>query len=85
MDYIQEDVGLMTTELHKWEDECRKYESIVDQERRKSREILHNLHREQSEVEDQINEQVTKISSLKASIARNDEKIQQLLKLIATA
>lgn len=85
MDYIQEDVGLMTTELHKWEDECRKYESIVEQERRKSREILHNLHREQSDVEDQINEQVTKVSSLKASIARNDEKIQQLLKLIATA
>lgn len=24
MDFIQEDVGLMTTELHKWEDECRR-------------------------------------------------------------
>lgn len=24
MDYIQEDVGLMTAELHKWEDECRR-------------------------------------------------------------
>jgi hypothetical protein len=25
MDYIQEDVSLMTAELHRWEEECRKY------------------------------------------------------------
>jgi hypothetical protein len=25
MDYVQEDVGIMTTELHRWEEECRKY------------------------------------------------------------
>ena len=24
MDYIQEDVALMTAELHRWEEECRK-------------------------------------------------------------
>ena len=24
MDYIQEDVSLMTAELHRWEEECRK-------------------------------------------------------------
>lgn len=24
MDFIQEDVGLMSAELHKWEEECRK-------------------------------------------------------------
>lgn len=24
MDYIQEDISLMTSELHKWEEECRK-------------------------------------------------------------
>ena len=28
MDYIQEDVGLMTAELHKWEDECRRFEIV---------------------------------------------------------
>jgi hypothetical protein len=25
MDFIQEDISLMTSELHKWEEECRKY------------------------------------------------------------
>lgn len=24
MDYIQEDIGVMTLELHRWEEECRK-------------------------------------------------------------
>lgn len=24
MDYIQEDIGIMTLELHRWEEECRK-------------------------------------------------------------
>lgn len=85
MDYIQEDIGLMTLELHKWEEESRKYEADVDIERRKSRELLHPLYVEQADVEDQINEQVGKISSMKASIAKNNDRIQQILKLIATA
>ena len=25
MDFIQEDISLMTTELHRWEEECRRY------------------------------------------------------------
>jgi hypothetical protein len=29
MDYIQEDVGTMAIELHRWEDECRKYDNIL--------------------------------------------------------
>jgi hypothetical protein len=33
----------------------------------------------------QIIEQIAKISSKKAALARNDEKIAQVLKLIATA
>jgi len=28
MDFIQEDIGMMTNELKKWEEECRKYVSI---------------------------------------------------------
>lgn len=24
MDYVQEDISLMTAELHRWEEECRK-------------------------------------------------------------
>jgi hypothetical protein len=27
MDYVQEDVGFMTAELHRWEEECQKYDA----------------------------------------------------------
>jgi hypothetical protein len=32
-----------------------------------------------------INEKIARISSVKASIAKNDDRIQQMLKLLATA
>ena len=85
MDYIQEDISLMTAELHKWEEECRKHESELDGERRKTREVLHSLAVEKAEVDLVITEQIAKISSLKANIAKNDDSIQQILKLIVTA
>jgi len=54
MDYIQEDVGLMTAELHKWEDECRKYEAAVEVERQKTNEALKPLQVELADLEDQV-------------------------------
>ena len=85
MDYIQEDIGMMTAELHKWEDDCRKYESEVEIEIRKSQETLHPLRMEQHDLNDQITEQIARISSIKAQIARNDDRIQQILKLVVNS
>ena len=85
MDYIQEDIGMMTAELHKWEDDCRKYEAEVEVEIRRSHETLHPLRMEQHDLDDQISEQIAKISSVKAQIARNDERIQQILKLVVNS
>ena len=85
LDYLQEDVGLMTIELRKWEDECRKYEGRVEIEREKSEENLHPMKAELAELEEQMNEKITRISSTKASIARNEERILQLFKLVASS
>ena len=85
MDYIQEDVSIMTTELHRWEEECRKYEIEVESQRKKTEEILTPLQRELDDVELQIQEQQLKVSVAKASIAKNESRIQQILRLIATA
>jgi cell division protein ZapA (FtsZ GTPase activity inhibitor) len=54
MDYVQEDIGLMTTELHKWEEECRKYEAEMETEKRKSREMLQPLQAELAALEEQV-------------------------------
>ncbi|KAJ1411205.1 microtubule-binding protein MIP-T3-domain-containing protein [Ochromonadaceae sp. CCMP2298] len=85
MDYILEDISLMTAELHRWEEECRKYEAEYEESKRKTKEALHPLKLELAEIDDQIFEAIAKVSSAKAACARDDEKIQQILKLSATA
>eukprot|EP01038_Epipyxis_sp_PR26KG_P008130 gene8130-11008_t len=85
MDYIQEDIKMMSDELRKWEEECTRYEAEYEDAKRKTKEVLQPLKQELREIENQIIEQISKISSTKANNARNDEKIQSILKLIATA
>ena len=85
MDYIQEDVSIMTTELHRWEEDCRKYEIEVEAQKKKTEEILNPLQRELDDVELQIQEQQLKVSVTKATIAKNESRIQQILRLTATA
>jgi TRAF3-interacting protein 1 len=85
MDYIQEDVSIMTTELHRWEEDCRKYEIEVETQKKKTEEILNPLQRELDEVHLQIQEQQLKVSVTKATIAKNEARIQQILRLTATA
>lgn len=85
MDYVQEDISLMTAELQRWEEECRRFEGEVDGEKRKSRDGLQPLQVELAELEEQLLEQHARISSTKAAIARNDERIQQILKIVATS
>lgn len=43
MDCVQEDISLMTGELHKWGEECRKYEGEMEVQRKKSAELLRPL------------------------------------------
>lgn len=85
MDYIQEDVSIMTTELHRWEEDCRKYEIEVETQKKRTEEILNPLQRELDEVQLQIEEQQLKVSVTKATIAKNESRIQQILRLTATA
>lgn len=85
MDYVQEDLSLMTSEQHRWVEECRRYEVEMEVEKKKSSDALRPFQIELAELEEQLHEQKAKISSTKASIARNDERIQQILKLVATS
>ena len=84
MDYIQEDVGMMTGELQKWEEECRKYEMEWEQEKLTTEKILLPLQNELNDLEEQVKEVMLRVSATKANIAKNDNRVQQQLKLIAT-
>jgi len=85
LDFLQEDVGLMTSELRRWEDEARKFDVRVETERQRSEEKLHPLQAELVALDEQIAEQIGKISSTKANIARNEDRIVQLLKLMSSS
>jgi hypothetical protein len=134
MDYIQEDVAMMTSELRRWEEECRMYEGKYEESKKTTKEVgdarvllcifsplftlcyamyvlcisgkcfdlnvnsstnnKQHKHKQQviqplqmalKEVEDDIRTVLAKISSTKASNARNDDLIYQQLKLIANA
>ena len=54
LDFIQEDVSLMSGELHKWEEECRRYEAEYDEARKKTKEKLIPLRNELDELNDQV-------------------------------
>lgn len=85
MDFIQEDISLMNNELKKWEEESRKYEAQLEVEKARSEEDIKPLQNELTELEEQIKDEMSKISSMKASIARNENSIQQILKTIVMA
>lgn len=63
---------------------CCRDESLLAMEKLKTKEMLQPLLSELSELEDQIKDQAAKISSIKSSIAKNDDNIQKALKLIAS-
>lgn len=65
MDFIQEDISLMTAELHKWEEECTRYDALYEEAKRKTKEAVHPLKLELADLEDQIAECMAKISSAK--------------------
>lgn len=85
LDFIQEDISLMNAELHKWEEECRRYEVEYEDAKRKTKEKLHPLRSELADLEDQIAEQLAVIAASKASNFKLEDKIQSTLKMIATA
>eukprot|EP01035_Chromulina_nebulosa_P019423 gene19423-25301_t len=84
-DIEREDVGLMAIELRKWEDEFRKYEDLLAAETLKTRDALQPLQSELADIEEQIGDHIAKISSMKATIARNDENIQKVLRIVANS
>ena len=54
MDFIQEDVGVMTSEMRKWEEDCVRYETRLEEERQRTQSILKPLNSELLEITEQV-------------------------------
>jgi YbbR domain-containing protein len=57
----------------------------VEKQKKQTKDMLVPLQVELAELEEQIREQKMQVSVTKASIAKNETKIQQILRLTATA
>ena len=55
MDFIQEDVGVMTSEMRKWEEDCVRYETRLEEERQRTQSILKPLNAELLDITEQVN------------------------------
>lgn len=62
-----------------------RYEAELEVQKRATGDILGPLERQLHELEEEIKEEQLKITATKASIAKNESRIQQILRLVATA
>ncbi|EEY62067.1 TRAF3-interacting protein, putative [Phytophthora infestans T30-4] len=85
VEFVHEDLDAMSKELEFWRKEyARKRDALADEQKR-TEEALQPLQIQLREVEEQVKEQLHKINTLKAAIAKNEEKTQQLLRMVVSA
>lgn len=85
IEFVHEDLDAMSKELEFWRKEyARKRDALAD-EQKHTEEALQPLQVQLREVEEQVKEQLHKINTLKAVIAKNEEKTQQLLRMVVSA
>lgn len=85
LEYVYEDMEAMNRELESWRMEYRKRCDVYEDEKKKSDEALLPLENQYIEMEELNKEQSQKIHSMKASIAKNDARIQQLLRMVVSS
>ncbi|GLD98120.1 hypothetical protein PINS_up006817 [Pythium insidiosum] len=69
IEFVHEDLDAMSKELEKWRREYEKKVEVYEEERKKTEEALQPLQ----------------INTLKATIAKNEEKTQKLLRMVVSA
>ncbi|XP_066883392.1 TRAF3-interacting protein 1 isoform X8 [Kogia breviceps] len=79
MDYIQEDADAMQNELQLWRSENRQHAEALQQEQSITDCALEPLKAELAELEQLVRDQQDRICAVKASILKNEEKIQKMV------
>jgi TRAF3-interacting protein 1 len=82
MDYVPDDIAQMSKESEEWRSLIRDKEDNDGEEKEEKDETLRDLEDRKNELEDKIESQQVKINGIKATIARNDQRIQELLRMV---
>ena len=80
MDYVQEDLGEMAKERERWQTTYRAKIDDLEDAKKRTEDELDPLRQMLSDFDDQLLEKQQKIKGLKNNIAKNDARIEQLLR-----
>lgn len=76
---MPEDIDAMNKELVFWVNEGNKYKENLEEEIKKSEEIILPLENEYVELEETIKDEIMRIKSIKSRILKNELIVQNLI------
>ncbi|GIY61319.1 TRAF3-interacting protein 1 [Caerostris extrusa] len=79
LDFLQEDLDSMKMELRMWKEEHEQNLIALHKEQSATESLLEPLRAQLDDLDQVVQNQLDANSALKASIARNDERIQRML------
>ncbi|XP_062816244.1 TRAF3-interacting protein 1 isoform X6 [Anolis carolinensis] len=79
MDYIQEDVDAMKTELQIWQNENKQLEEALQKEQSITDGVVEPLKAELVELDQLIKDEQDRICAKRANILKNEERIQKMI------
>jgi len=82
MDYVHDDVELMRTEAEEWQTMYRSKLGLMEEASKTTENVLQEQQSRVEEIKDDIEAEKRKIRSVKASIARNDQRIAELIQMV---
>jgi Microtubule-binding protein MIP-T3 C-terminal region len=80
---VAQDSQDMRAELAAWKAESVSRAEILDRERRETNEVLAPLRLSLSEAEERVREQLRKVLAARVSVAQNDQRIADLVRMAA--
>lgn len=81
-DYLHEDIDSMLNELRFWNEEVTKSGTINQERMDKEKIEEEQLKKELEQLENEINEEMERISVTKGNIERNDEKLRKMMMIV---
>eukprot|EP00904_Undaria_pinnatifida_P004728 jgi/Undpi1/14256/HiC_scaffold_9.g03905.m1 len=85
MDFVHEDMSLMSQEMDRWRALQKVKAKALEAERASLESFLQPLNAQLRDLDDQLKESSMKIDGVKAAISSNDKKIHSLLKMVVTS
>ena len=82
MDYVHEDITTMGKEFDQWAAMYRKYCDQLEEEEKQTQDELEPLNKKLLEAQEKIDLKKTQISTIKASVAKNDQRIEELMMMV---